>query len=497
MAHPTGRAARRRASVPLAALLLALASPPVLPAEVTLYEVQVPEKGAVDVPFVATDRAPAGATLEAELRSEGASTRISLAFRKMKPAVLFGGDVTSYAVWTVTRDGSVENLGELFVREAKGEASFSTRRTAFALLVTAEPWIGAARPSGIVVFSGAAPKPAEAAARRFVLGGFGAAARTAVPSLAAVPWSGGEGAALDQARAILARAEAEKSGDPDQRTLREARAALSEAEGPAARGDAAGAAARRASALASEAIREALARKAAEEAARAEAEQAAKEAARRAAAADEAERRRQAEEALAEVEELRRKAAAEVEETRLAKAALAAATALAEEERARMAAKVSALEREHEAVVSRLASALAAVGPVEESPRGHVVTLPGTAFEAGRAGLTTPARVALGKLAGILLMAPDRNVRVESHTDASGSPAANRKLSEERARAVAALLREQGVAEERIAFEGYGPDLPLAPNSTADGRARNRRVEIVVGTGTIEAAPYEAPQPPG
>lgn len=499
MARPTGRAARRRASALLAALVLAggTFAGPALSAEVTLQEVQLPETGEVGLPLVATDRAPAGATLEAEARVSGGRTTVVLSFRKMKPAVLFGGDVTSYAVWAVTREGAVENLGELFVKEPKGEVPFSTARRAFALLVTAEPWIGVARPSGLVLFAGAAPKPSEASAKAFTLAGLTPAAQTAVPSLETVEAKGGEPTELLQARAILAQAETAKAGDPDQATLREARAALAEAEKPSARGSVgAFESARRASALGSAAIREVLRRKAAEEAARLEAERAAKEAARLAAAADETERRRQAEAALAEVEELRQKAALEVEQSRQEKAALAAATALAEEERARMAAKIADLEREHAGVLSRLGPALESIGPTEATPRGFVVTLPGTSFETGRAALAPAARAAVGALAGILLMVPDRNVRVEAHTDSSGSPAANRRLSEERARTVANLLRERGVAEERIAFEGYGPDLPLAPNDTAEGRARNRRVEIVVGEGTIEAAPVEPPDAP-
>lgn len=502
---PLPRSRRRLASSFITALTAALTvtlaaaagARPASAAEVTLHEVRLPEKGTVDVPFVATSRAPADATLSAEARAEGPRARVELSFRRMKPAILLGGDVTTFAVWAVTREGLVENLGELFVKEPKGTATFTVARTAFALLVTAEAWPGVARPSELVVFAGGVPKPSEAASKAFALGGLAPAAPTAVPSLASVEWKGAEPVELVQARALLAQAEKAKAGDPDLSTLREARSALAEAEDPARRGSAAAFdAARRASALSGAAIREVLRRRAAEEAARLDAERVAREEARKAAALDEAERRRQAEASLAEVEELRQKAALEVEQTRQATAALAAAQAQAEGERQRLGEEKAALERERAEFAARVAPALEKVAPTTAAPFGLVLTFPGTSFDSGRATLAPSARVALGKLAGILLMAPDRNVRVEAHTDSSGSPAANRKLSEERARVVARFLEEQGVAPERISFEGYGPDLPVAPNKTAEGRALNRRVEIVVAAGTIEPAPREAAHAP-
>ena len=80
--------------------------------------------------------------------------------------------------------------------------------------------------------------------------------------------------------------------------------------------------------------------------------------------------------------------------------------------------------------------------------------------------------------------------------DASGTPAAAAKLSEDRARNVADLLREQGLSGERIAFAGYGADRPVAPNTTSAGRAANRRLEIVVAEGTIPPPPAPEPAAP-
>jgi len=491
-----GPALAALAAAGLAALLLA---PAARAAEVALHEVQLPDRGTVDIPFVATVRAPAGAELEGEARAEAAGTRLSISWKRMKPALLFGGNVTSYVAWAVAKDGAVERLGELFVKDPRGTATFATARRAFGLVVTAEPHPGVGRPSGVVVFTGGVPKPGKARSEPFSFGRFSSDAKPATPSVASLEWTGGEPLELAQARALLALAEAAKSGDPDQGTLREARAALGRAEAPvrgtspaAALGDA-----RRAGALASEALQEAERRRAAEEAARLETERRAREAAAKAAAADEADRRRQAEAALAEVEELRQKTAADRERARQAAVALAVAEAGTEQERKRLVEEQEALRRERAAVAARLDGALERVAPTARTGRGLVVTLPGTSFETGKASLQGSARAAVAKLAGILLMVPELNVRVEGHTDSTGGAAANLRLSEERARNVADLLREQGVAGERLAFEGYGATNPVAPNTTAAGRALNRRVEIVLGEGEVEAAPAGDGTPAG
>jgi OOP family OmpA-OmpF porin len=96
--------------------------------------------------------------------------------------------------------------------------------------------------------------------------------------------------------------------------------------------------------------------------------------------------------------------------------------------------------------------------------------------------------VTLAKLAGILLMIPDVNLRVEGYTDASGKETVNMKLSKARADSVAAFLKAQGVGETRMKAEGYGPANPVSPNDTSTNKARNRRVEIILAEGEIKPA---------
>lgn len=82
-------------------------------------------------------------------------------------------------------------------------------------------------------------------------------------------------------------------------------------------------------------------------------------------------------------------------------------------------------------------------------------------------------------VADLLKAQPDLRLAVEGHTDSTGSAARNRTLSTARARSVVASLMAAGIANRRLQPQGFGPDRPVADNATEDGRARNRRVELV------------------
>ncbi len=73
----------------------------------------------------------------------------------------------------------------------------------------------------------------------------------------------------------------------------------------------------------------------------------------------------------------------------------------------------------------------------------------------------------------------DLKISIEGHTDNTGTPVGNRKLSGERAAAVVAALKARGIEPGRLASAGHGQDKPIADNGTEEGRAKNRRVEIV------------------
>jgi outer membrane protein OmpA-like peptidoglycan-associated protein len=116
----------------------------------------------------------------------------------------------------------------------------------------------------------------------------------------------------------------------------------------------------------------------------------------------------------------------------------------------------------------------------EEEDRGLVMTLGETVFAPGQSSLRAEARANLGRVVHFLAEHPGRRVRIEGHTDSSGNRNANQVLSQRRAEAVRRALIEEGVDGGRLEALGMGQDFPVASNDTPEGRARNRRVEIVV-----------------
>jgi outer membrane protein OmpA-like peptidoglycan-associated protein len=106
------------------------------------------------------------------------------------------------------------------------------------------------------------------------------------------------------------------------------------------------------------------------------------------------------------------------------------------------------------------------------------VILRGVNFLPGRATLTPQAREILRDVASQLVENPQYKVQVSGHTDIRGSRARNLRLSLARARTVETFLEANGVPPAQVSAKGFGPDVPIASNKTAAGRARNRRVEL-------------------
>ena len=104
--------------------------------------------------------------------------------------------------------------------------------------------------------------------------------------------------------------------------------------------------------------------------------------------------------------------------------------------------------------------------------------LDGVTFATGRAELTVDAMTILDGVAASLVESADVNVEIQGHTDVTGSRALNVRLSGQRAESVRLYLIQKGVVATRLTARGYGPDQPVAPNTTTEGRAQNRRVEL-------------------
>ncbi len=101
-------------------------------------------------------------------------------------------------------------------------------------------------------------------------------------------------------------------------------------------------------------------------------------------------------------------------------------------------------------------------------------------FEIGKANLLSNAIAELDKMVKVMREYPDTKWRIEGHTDNTGSPELNKKLSYNRAQAVYNYLTSKGIESNRFNMIGMGPDNPVADNSTETGRALNRRVMIVL-----------------
>ena len=141
-----------------------------------------------------------------------------------------------------------------------------------------------------------------------------------------------------------------------------------------------------------------------------------------------------------------------------------------------------------EAAEKKAAQAMAdlqKIAAVKQESRGMVITLSGSVlFASNESTLLPAAMLKLNEVADALIKGnPDSNITVEGHTDSQGQRQYNMELGQKRASAVRDQLVSRGVASDRIKAVGIGPDRPVADNKTAEGRANNRRVEIIVEPG--------------
>jgi outer membrane protein OmpA-like peptidoglycan-associated protein len=137
--------------------------------------------------------------------------------------------------------------------------------------------------------------------------------------------------------------------------------------------------------------------------------------------------------------------------------------------------------RDAEQKLTATLQAMSDLQSVKEEARGLVITLSGAVlFASGKSVLLPAAQRALNDVAEALKASPNRAITVEGHTDSQGTNASNQELSRRRGEAVRAYLVSRGVAAAGITSAGFGPDRPIADNATTEGRANNRRVEIVL-----------------
>lgn len=500
--------------------------------EVQLNVVRFPERREVRLKMVPNRRIPQ-AQISAKVNFREGQMRIDLSYDNMKPAVLFGGDITCYVLWAINRDGQAENLGELWVRPGNDSETvrFSTGLRSFALLITAEPYFQVVKPSEFVLFFNDASPDPPVGTQPLQFSEFGEPPKNGLETLANVKYDGDTPLDILQAEKAYEIAERMGAREYAGNLLRDASVRLEQAaqavkSSRSQRG--AQEYARQSFASSNEAIRitlrsleaEALERRIAERKAEMDALEsrlAASEEKRKQAEA-EAQRQidqlsqqkaqaeqavQQAQEELTRIRDQRARTEREKEqleqEMRRIEAEKAQLDSRMQELRGSLGnlqAEISNLQQEKQriqadkaAVEDRLSEALGQVAETRNSARGIILNLPDILFDVNEATLKPEARIVIAKLAGILLIMKDLNLRIEGHTDSTGSPSYNLKLSEKRAASVFDFLYEQGISGQRMKSVGYGMERPIADNSTAAGRRQNRRVEIIIGEGEIAESP--------
>lgn len=460
------------------AALLVLASAAAA-ADLSLTSVLYPEKKSIDVPFAVTSIGPKDAVVSAEVEFKGGQAQIEISYKMMQPAILFAGNITTYSVWAVTKDGTSENLGTLGVVEPKGSQKFASGQKEFAMIVTAEPVGGTVQPSTLVVLVSGKAKQVEAKSSTFAFNRFTGdfyqkMIKPGNPSIAGLTYAkGGEPIELTKARKLV-----EMAGNPavakyDPKAVPEAEVFLAQATNTVTAGGSTKVItdyAARASARASEGIRLAVRKEYETMLAAEEAKKAAEKAALQTGLATTTSERDQ----------------------------LAIDKKQLETDKRQLEADKAALKVERDALAARLNGAVERIMEVRQTARGLAMDLGNVLFDVNKATLKQGAYAPLSKLSGVLLMVPEVNVRIEGFTDSTGSAERNKVLSAERARSVFDYLVSQKIDPSRMTHAGYGPANPTADNATAEGRTRNRRVELTLAQGTIEPTPggFTAPEAP-
>jgi outer membrane protein OmpA-like peptidoglycan-associated protein len=126
-------------------------------------------------------------------------------------------------------------------------------------------------------------------------------------------------------------------------------------------------------------------------------------------------------------------------------------------------------------------ASLAKLAAVKEDERGLVITLSGSVlFASNKSELLPAAENKLNEVADALMATKERKLTIEGFTDSQGSSSYNQTLSQQRAETVRAYIISRGYPADLIQAQGAGETNPIADNTSAEGRANNRRVEIIV-----------------
>lgn len=451
--------------------------------------------GSTSLDFRGTDLMPE-AKGKAKVNSRTGRMQVEASFEHLRKPGTIGPEFLTYVLWAITPEGRAVNIGEVVPNDSgKSDLTVSTDLQAFGLIVTAEPYFAVTRPSNEVVLENVI-KPNTKGWEMPVTAKYDLVDRggnTLNLSPAQLPSAGSDPQTpndLLQARNAVAIAKAAGAEQYAPDALRKAEDFLNRGEDYLRRKQgtkAIGTVARGAVQSAEDArvISLRLAEQERQEAERRAQQQRADEAQQR--AQQEAQQRQLAEQDRQRAQEELRAAqqAREQAEQERQRAEAARQAAFAQQQAAESQAQQAQLaaqraQQEKEQTRQQLLQQLNQVMQTRETARGLIVNMPDVLFDTGKYTLKPGARERLARVAGILQAYPGLRVQIEGHTDSTGTPEFNQRLSEQRAQAVQQFLETQGVTRDLVTAQGFGQTAPVASNSTAEGRQLNRRVDLVV-----------------
>lgn len=454
----------------------------------------------------------------ADVTSNTGATRITVRFEKLDQPGRYGPEFLTFVLWAITPEGRAKSIGEVASKNNDGRAEIvaSSDLQAFGLIVTAEPYWAVTQPSDVVVMENFIRNDTtgtmEQVNAKYDLLKRGTytinlRGRDAYVSDIRIPLQ------LREARMAMDIATAQGAEHYAADTMKTAAVDMQNAEGFYRNKNvdyrALETNAREATQMAEDARIISVRREQEEALAAERADAAAREQAAKERAAAEATARMHADEARAQAEADRVAAekarldaqnlAAQAERDRQAaeaakqQAMAQQQQAQADAERARLAAQQAEADRQQ--MRQKLLAQLNMILQTRDSARGLIMNMSDVLFDFDKATLKPDAREKLAKLSGILLAYPGLKLAVEGHTDSIGGDEYNLTLSEKRADSVRDYLSSQSIQGDRMTAQGFGKANPVASNDTADGRAKNRRVELVV-SGEINGQPISEGQQP-
>jgi outer membrane protein OmpA-like peptidoglycan-associated protein len=437
---------------------------------------------------------------EAKVTSERGGIHIEARFQGLTPANGFGPEYLTYVLWAITPDGRPNNLGEVLPAGTKNNIDVTTALQSFGMIVTAEPYFSVTQPSDVVVLQNVILNDKtsgvlEKVNAHYLLLPRGTYAQTEGSKSNPNPITRDEKSPLELYQANNAIRIA-KDAEADKYAPEIMKEAMQDLQNATAIDQ---------NKKGNRMLEITFARQAVQRAEDARLVTLRRQAAERQLNADNAKRDAEAQAQQSQLEAQQSQLAAQ--QSQLAAERARAAQAQADAERARAeaaaaeaqarAAAANKSASDANAVREKLRAQLNSVLATSESARGLIVNMSDVLFDTGKYTLKTDTQISLAKVSGILQAYPGLKLQVEGYTDSVGSDDFNQKLSENRADAVRDFLVTQGVHQDNISATGYGKAKPVADNATAQGRAQNRRVQLVVSgdaIGIAQSGPDATPQ---